>query len=85
MPVGAYVFVTCEPEKSQEVVDQLSGFKGIKHVASLFGTVDVIVYVEADDLEDLEHVVLHMRTIPGLLTTDTRVARVHREKFKPED
>lgn len=73
MKVWAYVFIsTTQPRK---VVQALRQIQGVVKADALFGTPDAIVIVEGDDIGSMDAVIDKIVTIPGITSTDSKVAR----------
>jgi DNA-binding Lrp family transcriptional regulator len=74
MAVSAYVFVECSPGKAMDVSQKLSGVDGIISSHAVTGPVDVIVYIEAPDINDLgKFVVEEIQSVEGALRTSTNI------------
>jgi hypothetical protein len=73
MKVGAYVFITTnQPRKVVQAVRQIPG---VVKADALFGTPDAIAIVEGDDIAAMDAVIDRMVEVPGILGTDSKVAR----------
>lgn len=73
MKVWAYVFITTnQPRKVVQAVRQIPG---VVKADALFGTPDAIVIVEGNDLASMDAVIDRMVEVPGILGTDSKVAR----------
>lgn len=73
MKVRAYVFVTTkQPRKTVQAMRQLPG---VVQADALFGTPDAIAIVEGDDIATMDAVIDRIVEIPGILATDSKVAR----------
>jgi len=77
MPIRAYVLVNTDPGKATDVADTVStagGSPRVKKSCVILGRFDVLVEVEADDLNSLTNMVLSkIATIPGVRRTETAV------------
>lgn len=72
MPVNAYILVEVEPGKVKEVVSKLGGIAGVKSACCVTGPFDVILLVEADNMEQLgEMVTSSLQALPGVRKTVT--------------
>lgn len=72
--VSAYVLVSVEPGKNQEVVSALQGIAGVKQAHACWGQPDIFSYVEVDDEKSLADTVLTtIQGISGVRTTETHV------------
>jgi len=73
MKVWAYVFITTgQPKK---VVQALRHIEGVVRADALFGTPDAIAIVEGIDISSMDAVIDRIVTIPGIVGTDSKVAR----------
>jgi DNA-binding Lrp family transcriptional regulator len=74
MAVSAYVFVHCSQGKALEVSRKLSGVDGVISSHAVTGPVDVIVYIEAPDINDLgAFIVEKIQSVEGVLRTSTNI------------
>ncbi len=72
--VSAYVLVSVEPGKNQEVVSALRGIAGVKQAHCCWGQPDIIAFVEAGNEKALAKTVLTtIQGLPGIRTTETHV------------
>ena len=73
MKVWAYVFITThQPRKAVQAIRQISG---VVKADALFGTPDAIAIVEGEDLAQMDAVIDRIVEVPGILGTDSKVAR----------
>jgi DNA-binding Lrp family transcriptional regulator len=73
MKVWAYVFITTnQPRKVVQAVRQIPG---VVKADALFGTPDAIAIVEGADIAQMDAVIDRMVEVPGILDTDSKVAR----------
>jgi hypothetical protein len=73
MKVWAYVFITTnQPRKVVQAVRQIPG---VLKADALFGTPDAIAIVEGDDIATMDAVIDRIFEVPGILGTDSKVAR----------
>jgi hypothetical protein len=73
MNVSAYVFITSrEPRKVVQAARKLSG---VVRADALLGTPDAIVIVEGTDIRSMDAVIDEIVKIPGVVGTDSKVAR----------
>lgn len=71
---SAYVLVTVEIGKVQQVNILLREIKELKEIYSLYGVYDIIAKVEADDMETLKDLVgSRIRQIDGIRATTTMI------------
>ena len=73
MKVWAYVFITTN--QPRKVVQAIRQIPGVVKADALFGTPDAIAIVEGDDIASMDAVIDRMVEIPGILGTDSKVAR----------
>jgi hypothetical protein len=73
MKVWAYVFITTN--RPRKVVQAIRQIPGVVKADALFGTPDVVAIVEGDDIAQMDAVIDRMVEIPGILGTDSKVAR----------
>ena len=74
MAVSAYVFVECTQGKALDVSQKLSGVDGVTSSHAVTGPVDVIVFVETPDINDLgKFVVERIQSVEGVLRTSTNI------------
>lgn len=73
MKVWAYVFITTnQPRKVVQAVRQIPG---VVKADALFGTPDAIAIVAGDDIAAMDTVIDRLVEVPGILGTDSKVAR----------
>jgi hypothetical protein len=73
MKVWSYVFITTnQPRKVVETIRQIPG---VVKADALFGTPDAIAIVEGNDLTTMDAVIDRIVEVPGILGTDSKVAR----------
>lgn len=73
MKAWAYVFITTnQPRKVVQAVRQIPG---VLKADALFGTPDAIAEVEGDDIAAMDAVIDRIFEVPGILGTDSKVAR----------
>ncbi len=74
MSVQAYVFVECDEDPAAVVAD-LGGIGGVSRADGLYGTLEVIALIEAEDLGGLDGVIAAIQETDGVEFTDTRIVR----------
>ncbi len=73
MKVWTYVFITTnQPRKVVQAIRQLPG---VVKADALFGTPDAIAIVEGEDIAQMDAVIDRIVEVPGILGTDSKVAR----------
>jgi len=71
--VWAYVFITSkEPRKVVQAIREISG---VVRADALFGTPDAIAIVEGSDIRSMDAVIDRIVEVPGVIGTDSKVAR----------
>jgi DNA-binding Lrp family transcriptional regulator len=73
--VWAYVFVDTENPGPKRLVREIRKFDGVVRADALFGTPDIVVLVEGDDIAAMDSVIDRIAELPGVLDTDSKVAR----------
>jgi DNA-binding Lrp family transcriptional regulator len=73
--VWAYVFVDTENPGRKRVVREIRKLDGVVRADALLGTPDVIAIVEGDDLAEMDSVIDRIAELPGVLDTESKVAR----------
>ncbi|CAG0926433.1 hypothetical protein TFLX_00084 [Thermoflexales bacterium] len=73
MKVWAYVFITTN--QPRKVVHAIRQIPGVVKADALFGTPDAIAIVEGEDIAQMDAVIDRMVEVPGILGTDSKVAR----------
>ncbi len=74
MTIAAYVFINCRSE-ALDVIAAVQAIPAVEQVHALFGPLDAIAYIAANDLDTLGQVVDQIVAIPGVQSTDTRLTR----------
>ncbi len=73
MKVWAYVFITTN--QPRKVVQAIRQIPGVVRADALFGTPDAIAIAEGEDIAKMDAVIDRIVEIPGILGTDSKVAR----------
>ena len=72
--ISAYVLVSVEPGKNQDVVAVLRRVAGVTQAHACWGQPDIFAYVEVDDDRAMADTVLvTIHAIPGVRTTETHL------------
>jgi DNA-binding Lrp family transcriptional regulator len=74
-PVWAYVFVDTENPGPKRVVREIRELDGVVRADALLGIPDVIAIVEGNDLAEMDSVIDRIAELPGVLDTESKVAR----------
>jgi len=74
MPISAYVFIECTAGAARGVTKEVGKIQGVRRANSTTGPYDVIVLVEAPDINVLgDFIVTKIQGLPGVLRTQTNV------------
>jgi DNA-binding Lrp family transcriptional regulator len=72
--VSAYVLVSVEPGKNEEVVAALREIRGVKQAHACWGQPDIFAFVEVTDDTALSDTVLQaIQGTPGIRGTETHI------------
>lgn len=72
--VTGLVLVKLMPGKEKQTLAKLKTIKNVVHMSAVFGRWDLVLDMETDDLPMLSNLVVQgIRSIPGVLTTETLV------------
>jgi DNA-binding Lrp family transcriptional regulator len=72
--VTGLVLVKLLPGKEKQTLAKLKTLKSVVHMSAVFGRWDLVLDMETDDLPSLSNfVVQEIRSIPGVLSTETLV------------
>jgi len=75
--VTGLVLVRLSAGKEKTVLQRLKQAPGVAHVSAVFGRWDLVLDMETEDLPSLSNtVVSDIRSIPGVLSTETLVTTV---------
>ena len=70
--ITSYTLARVLPAKDKEVYMKVKVFDEVKEVILTYGEYDLILKIESNSLEDLDHFVFNrLRTIDGINTTTT--------------
>jgi len=54
--------------------EAMEKIKGVKNVYGVFGRFDLVVHIEAQNLEELSRIIMDkMRALPGVLSTESLI------------
>ena len=74
MMVSAYVLVSTEPGKIQEVASAMQDVSGVKQAHACWGQPDIFAFIEVPDEKALAETVLStIQGLPGVRGTETHV------------
>ena len=72
--VTGLVLVRLTSGRDKDALGRIKKIKGVAHVCAVFGRWDLVLDMEAEDLPTLSNtVVSQIRSIPGVLSTETLV------------
>ncbi len=72
MSVSGYVLINTTMGKASEATKEISNISGVVKAESVTGQYDVIVVVEAEDINDLGKIVANqIQKVPGVIGTIT--------------
>lgn len=70
--ITSYTLVRVLPAKDKEVYGKIKKFKEVKEVILTYGEYDLIIRVESESLDDLDHFIFNkLRTTDGVAATTT--------------
>ncbi len=70
----AYILVTADPGHTPDLARKLAAIPGATEVHEVMGPYDIVLELEADELEDVTNVLRHaIRPLEGVLNTVTCV------------
>ncbi len=70
---SAYVFVGAAGKTPSETVKTIREIEGVKQAHVVTGPDDIIAYIEADTMEELEKIIMNIREIAVTTKSDTRI------------
>lgn len=73
--VSAYVFVDTENPGPKHVVQKIRELHGVVRADALFGTPDIIAFVDGEDIADMDAVIDEIAELDGVVDTDSKVVR----------
>ena len=72
--VTGLVLLKLMPGKEKQTLARLKALKSVVHMSAVFGRWDLVLDMETNDLPMLSNIVVQeIRSIPGVLTTETLV------------
>jgi DNA-binding Lrp family transcriptional regulator len=69
----AFIMVKVGPGFSREMTKDILEIEGIAELFELTGDIDMLIRVQATDVEDLSRIVFKIREVDGVRETDTRM------------
>ncbi len=70
---SAYIFIGCAGKTPSETVNAVRKIEGVKQAHAVTGPDDIIAFVEAENMDELEKIILDIRKIAVTVKSDTRV------------
>ncbi len=70
---SAYIFISCAGKTPSETVNAVRNIEGVKQAHAVAGPDDIIAFVEANNMDELEKIILAIRKIAVTVKSDTRV------------
>ena len=71
---SAYVFLQVSQESGFEGLPALREIEGVRQAHAIMKPTDGVVYIEVPDMEALAIIVMAIRGLEGVASTDTRLA-----------
>lgn len=66
-----FVMINAEPGSEKAVYDALIQIRGVREVVPVYGETDFITIADVDGINDLNMIVLQVREIHGVNSTET--------------
>ena len=66
-----FVMINAEPGSEKAVYDALIQIRGVREVVPVYGETDFITIADVDGINDLNMIVLKVREIHGVTSTET--------------
>ncbi|MCX8204873.1 MAG: Lrp/AsnC ligand binding domain-containing protein [Candidatus Nezhaarchaeota archaeon] len=77
----AFVLINSEAGAEEEILEKLTKIDGVKEAYSVYGVYDIVVKIEAPDMEKLKEIVhTKIRRIEKIRSTLTMIAFEERRK-----
>ncbi len=70
---SAYIFISCAGKSPSETVNAVRDIEGVKKAHAVTGPDDIIAFVEADNMNELENIIIAIRKIAVTVKSDTRI------------
>jgi uncharacterized protein with GYD domain len=71
--ISACILIRTEKGRFNEVAEKMKEFEGVKDVFTVFGRYDVVVDLEASNLDNLTKTAFKMGNIAGVVFTETLI------------
>lgn len=72
IPVG-FMFIECEKGSEDQILEKLKFIKGVTYSYKVDKAYDIVVKVESDAIDQFTAAISGIRSLPGLLNTDTMI------------
>jgi DNA-binding Lrp family transcriptional regulator len=73
--VSAGVLLRVDAPKAKEILSEIRKIEGVKNAVGVFGRYDIVVMLEAKDVDELGRIVTEkIAAIPGVRSTETLIA-----------
>ena len=66
-----FVMLNSVPDQSEWVLERIGEVEGVEEAYRTFGVYDIVAVVKAETTEELKGIILHIRTVKGVLSTLT--------------
>ena len=67
----SYVMINTAPDKMEAVLEEVKGIEGAIEAYMLYGVYDIVVEIEAENVEELKEKILGIRKIQYIISTLT--------------
>lgn len=75
MSILAFVMINVKVGTDRDTVAELRKMEGVKEVFEVYAVYDIVAIVEAETMEELNHIVnTELRKIPSVTSTNTMIA-----------
>lgn len=71
---AAYVLIQLNAPDPRKVIKGIRGVAGVKQAHIVAGPTDCVAFIEATDPEALGNIIVAIRSVKGVASTDTRMA-----------
>ena len=72
IPVG-FIFIQCEKGSEDQILEKLKIISEVAYSYKVDKAYDIVVKVESEAIEQLAAAISRIRSLPGLLNTDTMI------------
>ncbi len=66
-----FIMINAEPGSEKAVYDALTAIRGVREVVPVYGETDFIAIADVEGIADLNMIVLKVREIHGVTSTET--------------